>query len=770
MPLPIPRLDDRTFENLTTEALHLIPRYSDRWTDLNLHDPGVTFIELFAWLAEMQIFRLDQTSQAQYLAFLRLLGTEPRPAEPASVVIWPDGQPSRSRLLAAGSPFAPLPGEWQEVRTQPPQFETEEDLWLTETTLTAVAAVDGHRRVDHTEANKRPGAAFLPFGETAATGAELRLQLSAPIAEPALHLFFEVVTEDLPPEAAETANRPLPVPVRLTWELGGGRRWTPLTVLHDETRALTRSGLVQLLIPPGDLANRATELRCHLEAGDYSIEPRVRRVGLNVVPLAQLVTVEREHLEFADPFGSGNGNPDQLRVVQQPPVLLDPPALDLRVEDVRRWGALAAALVAPDASEFVATVTEQVAALPGAPNRARLIVLAEGEEPDRRERFMLVVALNRAVDAPSVHEALRLDPRPSPLGNAEPDSPRAHAASRLRRELVHALKWQSPALWVSEDGRDHLWERVDSFGASAPDDHHFVLEPSSGEVLFGNGLNGRIPPTDAEIFMDYRTTAGAAGVVPAGLRWGSGVPPAGTEYGRNLAPSRGGTDAEKPADAGERVRNERSAPTRGVTAGDLEALARATPGTRVAHARALPGFDPARPHMSIPGHATVVVASHRRPGVFTPAKETPWFLAAVASHLDDTRLIGDRIHVVGPTYVPLAIELEVQAVPRADLAAVRHRVEGRLSTMLSASTSRDAPEWRLSRSVYAADVGGELDLLEGVDFVDIVELCRADRRDAQTEVVTIDPAELAVIGSLRIGVVSADRRTQLAAEEAEGGE
>ena len=74
MPLPIENLDDKTFEELVKEAVARIPIYAPEWTDHNIHDPGITFIELFAWLAEMQIYRLNMISDESYWKFLTLVG------------------------------------------------------------------------------------------------------------------------------------------------------------------------------------------------------------------------------------------------------------------------------------------------------------------------------------------------------------------------------------------------------------------------------------------------------------------------------------------------------------------------------------------------------------------------------------------------------------------------------------------------------------------------------------------------------------------------
>ena len=53
--IPTPRLDDRTFKDLVDEAIRLIPQYCPDWTNFNPTDPGITLIELFAWLTEMTL-------------------------------------------------------------------------------------------------------------------------------------------------------------------------------------------------------------------------------------------------------------------------------------------------------------------------------------------------------------------------------------------------------------------------------------------------------------------------------------------------------------------------------------------------------------------------------------------------------------------------------------------------------------------------------------------------------------------------------------------
>lgn len=81
MPLPLPNLDDRRFSDLIAEARALLPSLDPSWTNYNASDPGVTLIELFAWLTEILIYRVDLITNDSRQAFLRLLnGPDWRPS------------------------------------------------------------------------------------------------------------------------------------------------------------------------------------------------------------------------------------------------------------------------------------------------------------------------------------------------------------------------------------------------------------------------------------------------------------------------------------------------------------------------------------------------------------------------------------------------------------------------------------------------------------------------------------------------------------------
>ena len=78
MPLPLPTLDRLTYDELVAEARRSLPALAPDWTDYNAHDPGITLIELLAWLTEGASYRLNNIPEESYRAFLRLAGVVPR--------------------------------------------------------------------------------------------------------------------------------------------------------------------------------------------------------------------------------------------------------------------------------------------------------------------------------------------------------------------------------------------------------------------------------------------------------------------------------------------------------------------------------------------------------------------------------------------------------------------------------------------------------------------------------------------------------------------
>ncbi|GFO97061.1 hypothetical protein ig2599ANME_1259 [groundwater metagenome] len=86
MSLPIPNLDDRSFDDLMKEARSLIPVYDREWTNYNPSDPGITLLELFSWLSEMSIYRINKVPEENYRNFLKLIGVRSKTAGTGTIL------------------------------------------------------------------------------------------------------------------------------------------------------------------------------------------------------------------------------------------------------------------------------------------------------------------------------------------------------------------------------------------------------------------------------------------------------------------------------------------------------------------------------------------------------------------------------------------------------------------------------------------------------------------------------------------------------------
>ena len=118
MPLPAPNLDDRSFQDILDEARRLIPRYCPEWTDHNLSDPGITLLELFAWMTDMLLYRLNRVPDKNYVKFLELIGRAPasRPGQPRRTS--PSASPraqAEDMVIPQGTEIATVRTETQEV-------------------------------------------------------------------------------------------------------------------------------------------------------------------------------------------------------------------------------------------------------------------------------------------------------------------------------------------------------------------------------------------------------------------------------------------------------------------------------------------------------------------------------------------------------------------------------------------------------------------------------------------------------------------------------
>src|SRR4026208_1611769 len=148
MALPVPNLDDRRFQDLVHEAKRLVQQKCPEWTDQNVSDPGVTLIELFAWMTDQLIYRLNRVPDRNYVKFLELIGVTlfPPTAARTDVTFWLSGPQPDVVRIAAGTPVATIRTETDEAIA----VATTEEPALTPSSLAQLGSmIDGKTYRDH---------------------------------------------------------------------------------------------------------------------------------------------------------------------------------------------------------------------------------------------------------------------------------------------------------------------------------------------------------------------------------------------------------------------------------------------------------------------------------------------------------------------------------------------------------------------------------------------------------------------------------------------
>lgn len=167
-----PNLDDKTFDHLVEEARKLIPGYSPEWTDYNLSDPGITLIDLLAWLSEIALYRTNLITDKHRLKYLQLLGVKPQPPKQAKVDL--TFSSDEEKLLPKGTQVA------TEVNGKKIYFQLNEDINIVpgtlENILEKIVVYDSASGIyDRSVSNEKGDLFFAPFGEDIQKGCALYL-------------------------------------------------------------------------------------------------------------------------------------------------------------------------------------------------------------------------------------------------------------------------------------------------------------------------------------------------------------------------------------------------------------------------------------------------------------------------------------------------------------------------------------------------------------------------------------------------------------------
>ncbi|MEV5409794.1 baseplate J/gp47 family protein [Thermopolyspora sp. NPDC052614] len=654
MPIKVPAIDERRYADLLAEAIARIPVHNPEWTNFNRSDPGITIIELFAFLTESMLYRANRIPERNRRKFLSLLGLPLRPAACARGVVTVDYRqgPLATRTFDAGL----------EVLAGQVPFRTELGLDV----LPVEGRLYAKRPVELTDelrtAYRRLYASFLLADDTRG-GPPARLQP-----------YETVLIDGTDPRGVDLAA-----------DTADGALWLALLARRTETAGLDEIreelagrtlnlGVVpvvteaDVVLPPAGTGNTAGT--AHLRyafpvvppGGVLPADPRQRVARYAAVTARAEVNVllEPSVVQIALPGAAGLATWTGLDPLEEGvngfPPALDDPALAARLVTWLRIGATSAGQGRLLWAGINATTVSQR-------SRVRDEVLPDGTGlPDQTVQL---------AKAPVIPGSVRLTVVTGQAGAP----PRAEVWQETDDLLAAGAEVPVPDLRLPP-------------GAPQPPaapDKVYTLDAEAGVIRFGDGLRGRRPPAGAELRADYDHGVGRAGNV--GPRTITGAPALPPGYAvTNPVRTWGGADAETVAEGERQVARHLQHRDRLVTAADFDTIARRAPGVDLARVDVLPAYDP-RLSPDVPGNAPgavtlLIVPRHdlAQPDAPSPDRYT---LNAVCRYLDERRLVTTELLLRGPEYVPIWISVGVDVTAGQSVAVVQARVAAELRRVLS---------------------------------------------------------------------------------------
>ena len=720
MPLPVPQIDPRSFQQLVDDTLARVPIHTPEWTNFNSSDPGVTLVQLFAFLTEALIYRANQIPERNRRKFLNLLGIPLGTARPAQglAVIRNENGPAKVQTLQKDVEL--LAGEMS--------FRTKlgVDVLPVDTRLFMKRPIDD------------PDDALLDYYKLlyASYGADLPL-------DPALYETVEIDPSKDIINLGKTSDRSLWVAI-----LARERDESELSTIPDllasrnlslglapdtfaESRELLPGGKTK---PPDDLL--AFEIPQTDADGLIGFDP-------DGVPLPSYRRLEAR-ADF-DPLTESG-------IVQIPL-----PGADA----LRTWTNL---------DPLEAGVGDLPPAIEDSAVAKRLITWLRVRVTGGADVKLRWAGINSTI----VTQVTRVFAESLGTGDGTPDQVR-----RLARPPV--VEGSISITSIASNGEERHWTAIDDLLAAGPEvsiagttprstlTDVFTVDYEAGTVRFGDGLAGRRPPADSQLYATYLYSAGVDGNVGAGSIKNGPLLPAGFTA-TNPLPTWGGADPENVADGERQIARYLQHRDRLVTAADFETIAARTPGVVVGRIEVLPAWHPSLAPAA-PGSAPGVVTLLAIPR-FDPANpEAPrpdrQFLDALCRYLEPRRLVTTELVLRGPIYKGVWLSVGIEPVAGASVAATCDAVRKRLRAFLSplppygfagqqpplyGYAPPDGRGWPLGQPVQSRVLLAEAARVEGVKSVGPVLL--AEGSGPAVETVSIDGIELPEV--LGISVVPGD--------------
>jgi predicted phage baseplate assembly protein len=687
MPLRLPEIDSRNFQQLVDETLARVPIHTPEWTNFGPSDPGVTLVQLYAFLTENLIYRANQIPMRNRAKFLDLLQIGLRTASAARglATITNVQAPAAVEMIAADLEL--LAGKFP--------FRTTRGLH--------VLPVEGQLFV------KRP------------------LSVERPELLSYYKLLYASYDSDLPAETTLYETAPVaPGETLIDFSTTIDHSlWIALVAREEHA---DRTGEDRWATIRQALAGRTLSLGL---APSTDVEQRILRPGNGGRAPADLLVFEMPQTDGEGMIGldeAGVPDPRYRRIEARAD--FDP---------LTECGVVELALPSADGLRLWRNLDPLEAGV------GELPPSLEGDAAaDRVVTWLRVRATGGAhvrlrwagINATPIRQIERVLAERLPDGDGTPDQVR-----RLARAPVLA---GSVRVMTTSFDRERTWSEIDDLLAAGPEvpvagappttapTDVFLADHEAGVLRFGDGLAGRRLPVEARVFADYLYSEGAEGNVSAGAIKDAPLLPAGFAATNPIA-TWGGADAETVAEGEKQVRRMIQHRERLVTAEDFVTIAWRAPGITIGRVEVLPAWHPSLAPAAIgvaPGVVTLLAIPRHDPAhPQAPRADRP-FLDALCRHLDPRRLVTTELVLRGPAYRGIWISVGVEVAGGVAIAetteAVRQCLRAFLSPLPPAGLAEQQaplygspPErarlgWRLNEAVHARVLMAEAARVPGV--------------------------------------------------------
>jgi len=285
--LTIPQLDDSSFDQIFNRAKSMIPMLTDEWTDFNYHDPGITMLQTFSWLSDMQNFYINSTGDLHRLKYLKLMGIYPSKPTAAECLIGINSN-NKKIYLPKGT----------KVCSGNVVYEMTESYRNTSNRIVKIINEANGKGIDITHFAGIDDSYVSVFSADKSNQSKLYFGFKKEIVGD-FSFYIDIDNSIKRNDFADDFSLS-----KLDWEYFDGNVWQKADLLEDRTCGLLKSGYIKLhsSSKTSALSYFSNDILCHyirciLIENEYDILPKIGLITVNCTEIVQTNTICK-NIEF----------------------------------------------------------------------------------------------------------------------------------------------------------------------------------------------------------------------------------------------------------------------------------------------------------------------------------------------------------------------------------------------------------------------------------------------------------------------------------------